>query len=199
MGLEPLARFLRSLKRDAEPGSVEWHSTAELCGSGPRSQRVRVSAIALDVSADVGNFQADASARRLPRHCTRRRPGAREYSAQPPLLRSGGVWRSIAVLLQRQLELSARCMSLLVLARALCVRPLTPLTGSSRLSGRPPSRCSRGAAARGPVRADLAPNVPPHPMRLCGARPRLFCGGGSRSPRGARRGRMRRALSACGR
>ena len=36
-------------------------------------------------------------------------------------------------------------------------------------------------------------------MRRGGARPPLLCGGGSRSQRGARRGRWLRALSACGR
>ena len=126
--------------------------------------------------------------------------GVIAFSCAPRALRpaasTAAVWRSAAAILQRRLELSARCTSLLVTARALCVRPLT---GSSRLSKRPPSRCSRDAAAHGAVRALLAPAVPPHPMRRCGARPPLFCGGGSGSPRGARRGRLQRALSACGR
>ena len=51
--------------------------------------------------------------------------------------------------------------------------------------GRSPSRCSRGAAARGAARALLAFAVPPHPMRRCCARPPLHCGGGSRSLRSA--------------
>ena len=84
-----------------------------------------------------------------------------------------------------------------VAARALCVRPSTR---SSRSSGRPPSRCSRGAAPRGTARVLYAPAVPPRPMRRGGARPPLLCGGGgSCSQRGARRGRWLLALSACGR
>ena len=49
--------------------------------------------------------------------------------------------------------------------------------------GRSPSRWARGAAARGAARALLAPAVPPHPMRRCGARPPLLCDGGSCSLR----------------
>ena len=57
MGLELLARFLRPLRRDAAPDAAVWRSAAALRSSGPRSQWVRVSAIALNVSAAVGNFR----------------------------------------------------------------------------------------------------------------------------------------------
>ena len=59
-----------------------------------------------------------------------------------------------------------------------------------------PSRCSRGAASRGAARALLAFAVPSHPMRRCGAQSPLLCSGGSRSLRGARHRKWRRALSA---
>ena len=69
---------------------------------------------------------------------------------------------------------------------------------SSRPSGRSPSHCSSGAAARGATRALLAFAVLPRPMRRRCARPPLLCGGGSRSLRSARHRQWRRTLSAGG-
>ena len=57
------------------------------------------------------------------------------------------------------------------------------------------SRCRRTRRRR----SLFTSAVPPHPMRRCGARPLLLCRGGSCSQCGARRGRWRRVLSACGR
>ena len=142
----------------------------------------------------VAFFGAAAIALLSRRRSTRRRSCA--LRACRAAASDAAWWRSAAAPLRRRLALSARCASWSVAARALCVRPSTR---SSRSSGRPPSRCSRGAAPRGATRALYAPAVPPRPMRRGGARPPLLCGGGSRSQRGARCGRWRRALSACGR
>ena len=142
----------------------------------------------------VASFGAAAIALLSRRRSTRRRSCA--LRARRAAASDAAWWRSAAAPLRRRLALSARCASWSVAARALCVRPSTR---SSRSSGRPPSRCSRGAAPRGAARVLYAPAVPPHPMRRGGARPPLLCGGGSCSQRGARRGRWLRALSACGR
>ena len=156
-------------------------------GGGARSLRAAVDEV-------VASFGAAAVALLSRRRSTRRRSCA--LRARRAAASDAAWWRSAAAPLRRRLALSARCASWSVAARALCVRPSTR---SSRPSGRPPSRCSRGAAPRGAARVLYAPAVPPHPMRRGGARPPLLCGGGSRSQRGARRGRWRRALSACGR
>ena len=156
-------------------------------GGGARSLRAAVDEV-------VAFFGAAAVALLSRRRSTRRRSCA--LRARRAAASDAAWWRSAAAPLRRRLALSARCASWSVAARALCVRPSTR---SSRPSGRPPSRCSRGAAPRGAARVLYAPAVPPHPMRRGGARPPLLCGGGSRSQRGARRGRWLRALSACGR
>ena len=160
--------------------------------------RVVVGGGALSLRAAVGevvaSFVAVAVALLSRRRSTRRHSCA--LRACRASASDAAWWRSAAAPLRRRLALSARCALWSVAARALCVRPSTR---SSLSSGRPPSRCSRGAAPRGAARVLYAPAVPPHPMRRGGARPPLLCGGGSRSQRGARRGRWLLALSARGR
>ena len=98
--------------------------------------------------------------------------------------------------------LSARAVRAVVSGGARSLRATADgvVASSSRPSGRSPPRCSRGAAARGAARVLLAPAVPPHPVRWCGARPPLLCGGGSCSLRAwssrSSGGRRRAALAA---
>ena len=159
--------------------------------------RVVVGGCARSLRTAVGEFVASFGAAAIallsPRRSTRRRSCA--LRARRAAASDAAWWRLAAAPLRRRLVLSARCALWSVSARALCVRPSTR---SSRSSGRPPSRCSRGATARGAARVLYTPAVPPHPMRRGGARPPLLCGGGSCSQRDARRARLLRALSACG-
>ena len=214
-------RVLRGGRRRAAL-AAPLHAAPLVCAPRPPCRRIRCGVVALGRRSSAAAARALSAVRVVVGGCARslraavdevvaffgaaavallsRRRSTRRRSCALRACRAAASdaawWRSAAAPLRRRLALSARCASWSVAARALCVRPSTR---SSRPSGRPPSRCSRGAAPRGAARVLSAPAVPPHPMRRGGARPPLLCGGGSRSQRGARRGRWLRALSACGR
>ena len=167
------------------------------CGGGSRSLR---SALVVSGSARSLRAAVGGSSRPFGRSQSRRFRGAaargadcarpasavaprpmRRRCARPPLLCGRG----------------SRSLRSVIIASG-GARSLRAVIGElSRPFGRSPSRCSRGAAARGAARALLAPAVPPHPMRRCCARPPILCGGGSRSLCSARRRQATRSL--CGR